>query len=54
MSHEDSLDDEVKAILAKADTGDSKESNNSKKLIKKSDDNIEWETNTEESPDEEW
>jgi len=64
MSHETSIDDEVKAILAQAGSDDSTEENNSKKDVQekpsvkdkevKVDDGIDWETNTEETPDSEW
>ncbi len=59
MSNNDSIDDETKRILAEVDADDSKESIPNKSERKKitgeiTDDGIQWETNTEESPDSEW
>ncbi len=60
MSHVDSLDEEIKRILAEVDADDSKESDNSKKKVHEkkpyqiSDKNVEWETNTLEDADADW
>jgi len=62
MSHVDSKDEEVKAILAQIDSNDSKESDIPKKEDKnkgktwneKDSEGIEWETNDLETPDSEW
>jgi len=51
MSH-DSLEEETNKYLASKSSDESTESTNSKK--KKQSSNIEWETNTIESPDDEW
>jgi len=54
MSH-DSKDEEIKAILAKVNSNDSKESNKSKEPeTNKISDTIKWETNKEEDDDSEW
>jgi len=52
MSKDDSIDEEVKAILASTGSDDSTESKPKKKLA--NDDYNEYETNTPESPDEDW
>ncbi len=59
MSHEDSLDDETKRLLAEVDSDDSIESNkdSQEKPSVKDNENkssINWETNTIEDDDSEW
>ncbi len=63
MSHDDSLDDEVKALLASNDSKELQEEpsvkdkeNKNKYDVKKPDEyqDVRWETNTEDSPDSEW
>ncbi len=53
MSNKDSIDEETKRILAEVDSNDSVESKLKKEIVElKKGKN--WETNTLESPDEEW
>ncbi len=53
MSNNDSIDEETKRILSEVDSDDSVESKLKKEIIElKKGKN--WETNTLESPDEEW
>ncbi len=58
MSHVDSIDEETKDILKNIVSDDSKESDNSDNIKKdkkpEHKKTIEWETNSEDSPDSEW
>jgi len=59
MSHDDSLDEETKRLLAEVNSDDSSESENHKKPHEKQsyqikDQDVKWETNTAEDDDSEW